>query len=157
MIRNSSDMFCLVHTAIGGILAGEQMVRQISTVSVISRNDIASAKQVRRAKEKGLISVFLEAMSHVASKMRRVYRAEIMRNKSGRVSGARVGYIEIISRSVCSYISALPQYLERDARGMRTPCATQIFPKTANKVSAQVGSVLCGAQIKRNKHPLWSA
>lgn len=110
----------LVHTAIGGILAGEQMVRQISTVSVISRNDIASAKQVREC-------------------------------------GARVGYIEIISRSVCSYISALPQYLERDARGMRTPCAAQIFPKTANKVSAQVGSVLCGAQIKRNKHPLWSA
>ena len=30
-----------------GILAGEQMIRAISTVSVISRNDIASAKQVR--------------------------------------------------------------------------------------------------------------
>ena len=83
-------MFCLVHTAIGGILAGEQMVRAISTTSVISVNNIPSGKQVRRAKEKGLISVFLEAMSHVASKMRRVYRAEIMRNKSGRVSGARV-------------------------------------------------------------------
>ena len=79
MIRNSSDLFCLVHTAIGGILAGEEMIRANSTASVIRRDNIPSGKQVRRAKEKGLISVFLEAMSHVASKMRRAYRAEIMR------------------------------------------------------------------------------
>ena len=120
MLRSSSDLFCLVHTAIGGILAGEEMIRANSTASVIRRDNIPSGKQVREC-------------------------------------GAQVKSMQIISRSVCSYISALPQYLERDARGMRTPCATQIFPKTANKVSAQVGSVLCGAQIKRNKHPLWSA
>ena len=70
---------CLVHTDAVGILAGEQKALAISRKSAIKSNNTASAKQVRRAKEKGLISVFLEAMSHVASKMRRAYRAEIMR------------------------------------------------------------------------------
>ena len=69
---------------ISSILPGEEMVLAISTESVISRDCIPSAKQVRRAREKQLITVFREAMSHVASRSRRVYRADDMRHKSGR-------------------------------------------------------------------------
>ena len=51
---------------------------------VISMNCIPSGKQVRRAREKRLITVFREAMSRIASRSRRVYRADDMRHKSGR-------------------------------------------------------------------------
>ena len=49
--------FLMVHTACG-ILPGEEMVLAVSTESVISRNYIPSGKQVRRAREKRLITVF---------------------------------------------------------------------------------------------------
>ena len=78
-----------------GILAGEEMERAYSTTSVISRDCIPSAKQVRRAREKRLITVFREAMSRVASRSRRVYRANDMRHKSGRgmrCAGQKLGY-----------------------------------------------------------------
>ena len=39
---------------------------------------------VWRAREKQLITVFLEAMSYVARKTSRVYRGEVFRHKSGR-------------------------------------------------------------------------
>ena len=67
-----------------GILPGEEMMLAISTESVIRTNNTPSAKQVRRAREKQLITVFREAMSRVASRSRRVYRADDMRHKSGR-------------------------------------------------------------------------
>ena len=67
-----------------GILPGEEMVLAISKESIISRDYIPSGKQVRRAREKQLITVFREAMSRVASRLRRVYRADDMRHKSGR-------------------------------------------------------------------------
>ena len=83
-----------------------------------------------RAKRKQLIVVFAEAMSHVASRTRRVYRAEVMRHKSGRgevvrqtSTGMRCAdcLFSIVSRSVYSFISALPQYLERYAARYANP------------------------------------
>ena len=62
---------------------------------VISMNCIPSGKQVRRAREKRLITVFREAMSRIASRSRRVYRADDMRHKSGRgmrCAGQKLGY-----------------------------------------------------------------
>ena len=115
-IRSALSSCYKVHSAMGGILPGKEMVRAISTRSVIITNIIPSGKQVREC-------------------------------------GAQVKSMQIISRSVCSYSSALPQYLERDARGMRTPCASLIFCKFARTSIAQVGSVLCGAQTKRKRHP----
>ena len=78
-----------------GILPGEEMVLAVSTESVISRDYIPSGKQVRRAREKRLITVFREAMSRVANRSRRVYRADDMRHKSGRgmrCAGQKLGY-----------------------------------------------------------------
>ena len=78
-----------------GILPGEEMVLAVSTESVISRDYIPSGKQVRRAREKRLITVFHEAMSRVANRSRRVYRADDMRHKSGRgmrCAGQKLGY-----------------------------------------------------------------
>ena len=72
------------HTDKVGILPGEEKKCASNTTSVISRNYIPSAKQVWRAREKRLITVFREAMSRVASRSRRVYRADDMRHKSGR-------------------------------------------------------------------------
>ena len=83
------------HTDKVGILPGEEKKCASNTTSVISRNYIPSGKQVWRAREKRLITVFREAMSRVASRSRRVYRADDMRHKSGRgmrCAGQRRGY-----------------------------------------------------------------
>ena len=97
-----------------------------------------------RARQKQLIVVFAEAMSHIASRTRRVYRAEVMRHKSGRgevVRSARTGMrcadclFNIISRSVCSFISALPQYLERYAARYANPATSS--PSEIHRLSHQ--------------------
>ena len=52
--------------------------KQLITVFVIAN--------AQRTREKGLIILFHEVMSHVASGTRRVYRADVMRHKSGRLN-----------------------------------------------------------------------
>ena len=84
---------------------------------------IASGKQVRRTREKQLITVFREAMSHVASRTSKACLMKLCDTKVDGQCGARVNNKGIISRSVLIswYISALPQYLERFAARYTNP------------------------------------
>ena len=82
--RSAIEMILLGAYRECGILPGEEMAQAISRTSVTRTDNIPSGKQVRRAREKGLIILFREAMSHVARKASRVYRDEVFRHKSGR-------------------------------------------------------------------------
>ena len=108
----------------------------------------ASAKQVRRAMEKQLITVFREAMSRVASRSRRVYRADDMRHKSGRgmrCAGQKLGYGFKVCTNLHVYLRATA--IPRALRGaVCEPLARIIFLQIRTHLYMQVGSVLCGAR-----------
>ena len=68
-----------------------------------------------------------------------------------RECGAQVEYLQILALSVCSYISALPQYLERFAARYANPLRQYRFCKFAHFNLAQVGSDLYGPPPQKKK------
>ena len=105
---------------------------------------------VRRAREKQLSIVFREAMSHVASRARRVYRGEICETKVDGEKRTRISLCKyshtlrlinvrivkygnaVRGSNICKsfqglFVQAFPRYRNTSSasrRGMRTPCAT---------------------------------
>ena len=74
-------------------------------------------------------------------------------------NAVRGSSIIIKFRLLCKYYVTSPRYRNTSSatrRGMRTPCASVNTCKFVRADIAQVGSSLCGAQTKRNRHPLRS-